>query len=159
MTSSLRLDELACLIEACLNDPDPRQTEGRLMHLVVEQGWAQAAALFRAPQDNSPDSKWLLTRAAGPADLLPDGQKVAAILRGELPVDLPLGRRVLFAGIGIADRALALGGFELDEAELDGLGAAFEVLARLEPVEPGDLDRWHPPLPGFSADEGWDRSA
>lgn len=153
MTSSLRLDELARLIEACHDDPDPRRIGGRLLHLVIDQGWAQAAALFRAPEEAGFDEPWTLTRSAGPTDLLPRGEHVAAMVRGELPVELPLGRVVLFAGIGLVDRALALGGFALDEDALDGLEAAFEVLARLAPADGSREDRWHPPLPGFGMDD------
>jgi hypothetical protein len=148
MNSSLRLPELGRLIEACLDDPDPRAAERRLLRTLLEGSWCQAAALFHAPASPGTRAPWQAGLAVGPRDLLCDGAALAAVRAGELPSELPLGRHVLFGTGPGGERALVLGGFGLGESALDALEAAFLVLCRLDGSAAPPEDRWQPPFPG-----------
>lgn len=139
------IEVLALLVERLVDCPDPAARERLLVEALHERGWAEAVALHHPGADPERDA-WPQRLARGPADLLPDGDLVRAVATGELPEELPLGRRVLFAPGGRA--ALALGGFRGETADLDHLEALLAAASVLEDGigEADLLDQLHAPL-------------
>jgi hypothetical protein len=146
MPRPTELEVLALLIERLVDCPDPAARERLLVEALLERDWAQAAALY-PPGGDPEQAPWLPRIARGPADLLPDGEVVRAVASGDLPEELPLGRRVLFAPG--ASCALALGGYQGETADLDHLEALLAAASVIEDGAPGEvdlLDRLHAPF-------------
>jgi len=142
---------LAQLIERLVDCPDPAARERLLVEALHARGWAQSVGLYHGPAGREEDEAWQPSIARGPEDLLPDGEIVRAVFAGELPEELPLGKRVLFGWRDGGRSALAVGGFRGETSDLDQLEALLQAASLVDGVEAfgdGDLlDLLHGPLP------------
>jgi hypothetical protein len=149
-----QIEVLSELIGVLVECAEPRSRERILVHTLRERGWAQAVALFHSLHKHADDSAWIESLSQGPADLLPDGDVVRAVYRGELPEELPLNKRLIFASNAHCRSALVLGGFNGEEHELDLLEATFQVISSISQIDddpdssdPNLLDLLHGALP------------
>ena len=124
MNETEQMEALAELVGQLLEETDPRHQERLLVESLHRGGWAQAVALWHRTEDG----RWIQVLARGSDDLLPPRGQVEGIFEGDLPGDLPLGRRVLYAPRNDGVLGLALGGIAGDleiEDLLDGMFGVF----------------------------------
>jgi hypothetical protein len=162
MKQSEQMEALSNLVGQLIEEADPRAQERLLVDALIRGGWTQAAALWR--RERSRD--WIQVLAKGPDDLLPGRAQVEGIFDGDLPKELPLGKRVLFADRMHGGIGLALGGIN-DSLEMeDLLEGMFSVYVSLtgigkpgvgageESLTDGLLDMLQGPTPGGGSETG-----
>jgi hypothetical protein len=133
------------LVEMLVETGDPGARDRLLLDAPFLLGIAPAAALWRVePVRRGAPGIWREVLARGPAHLLPDAQRVAAVALGAQPAELAGHGTVLVAGSGELRRALCLGGL-LGEHEpiVDLLEALLCTHAALEEAWQPAPDRLH----------------
>lgn len=142
------VDVVPKLVDALIDCPEGDLRDRVLLDAVVSAGLAPAAGLWRAT--DAGDGSWHAVLSRGPAELLPDAERVRrAVAGGPTDASGPTDA-VLVAGSGPRGMALALGGRELDEERRDVAAALLEVWAVVEAsgAERGaTLDAVAAPLP------------
>jgi hypothetical protein len=127
MNEAEQMESLADLVGQLVDESDPRAQERALVASLYDGQWAQAVALWRRGRDR----RWIQVIAQGPDDLLPRRSQVEGIWDGDLPPELPLGKRVFFAKRNGGVLALAVGGIAGDLEIEDLLEAMFRAFVTI----------------------------
>lgn len=132
-----QLDRLAPLIEDLVLDGDAARRERRLLQVLVRQGVARGAELWRESA-----AGWNRVAGHGAGEGLPGAAQVEAVAAGTLEGSLPPDRLVIVAGSRGGRCALALVGGGVEEELRDFLEAMLVLHLGLlgpDPAAPADL--------------------
>lgn len=153
MATTPRLQDPASLVETLVEAAGAPARDRILVEAIQASGLAAGVALWRPLGGRGKAGVWTRLLARGDLNRAPGRAEIEARERGELPAELPLGRRLLVVGRGEARVALSLAGFRASEVELDRLEALLGVLVALDPPQPTG---WMRRLPSLLPQRGHD---